>query len=227
MNQKKVFTLIELLVVIAIIAILASMLLPALNKAREKARSIKCSANLKQLGTAAAMYRGDNSGFLFPYYRWASEKLNTYVSWGSGGGEKTPYYCPSVSSDSEAFSDKGETNWTDKWLRQTSYGYNIWYLGVENKPKTGAAKESQIKRPSETLCLVDVWSTYAGGAKYPVVHKPSQNTYVITGSSYSNDWGVSRRHAKGSNIVWVDGHCSQMSEMKLYDDKKDTYFDLD
>ena len=62
-NKKKIFTMIELLVVISIIAILAALLLPALNAARMKAHSIACTANLKQLGSAVMVYEGD-----FGYY---------------------------------------------------------------------------------------------------------------------------------------------------------------
>jgi len=216
-STQRAFTLIELLVVIAIIAILAAILFPVFAQAREKARAISCLSNMKQLGTAFAMYLQDYDEVVLPRYQacpstgptdktqklW-TDTLQPYVK------NKQIFICPSTNG--QAFYADQWTQW-DATIEPTntrgylSIGYNQtisgWYY--PNNPCGDMILPAlpRIIAPTKNVMFCEsVPGTVADGYRGYLFGNTGINVpYTVTSAG---SYGV--RHTDGSNCSFFDGH---------------------
>jgi len=209
-NQRTAFTLIELLVVIAIIAILASMLLPALARAKERAKIAKCVSNERQIALGYLLYAGDQTDYLpvagspdlaqgtgwVAPSRWFLE-ISPYISTGSETNYTQMIAKDKVVACPSAQIAKAIPTNVPGYQGYGGYGHNYAYLGYTPDDRK---KLSIVTKPVETCMNGDgldptpVIAWWELGYLYPpaVAAQPPPMKYI--------------RHGKGGNYAWVDGH---------------------
>ncbi len=224
-GTNRCFTLIELLVVVAIIAVLASLLLPALSRARAMARASECQNNLRQIGLASTMYVGDSDDYFYPTiypdtYRGTRAGMKNLIALVEGSYVGGSYVWSGTAETDWVVSLKGPlgcptTPAAQRYtgIKNADYGYNNWLgcstaFAIQNtwwslRNRGGTSKSNRIRRPD--ICPLYYDSVFS--------NRGATSSWVFPytlGSTHPN-FGFRHQGTLRLNAVFLDGHIDDFS----------------
>jgi len=220
-RRRRGFSLIELLTVIAIIAVVASLLLPVLRSAREKARAAVCWGNLRQIGLVASSYTQDFDEFAMPAD--LGGVIDSWINYANAdlGGSVELFRCPSVAK-ADAFDPYGGNVWPYNQVKHASYVMNTIYRDSSawsgavlpwnpatcsgwGTSTTAPVRIAAVDAPSSKIYITDSLQGISQGDARGIVSF-DQTDFGIIG--VSRDVGV--HHDGGFNALFGDGHVVSM-----------------